>query len=115
VSRVGVGTRVEIQWPVAEGEGAQQPEPVAKRSRSGVAASGTVRRMEMVADPREQASLNGVSGNCFSGSAELAGGLSDAERRLLNERTSSPGKRAVSCGSVEFKRFTNDSKGAIAC
>jgi len=107
-SRVGVGTRIEIQWPVAEGESAEAPEP--RATSSGVEVSGTVRRMEMVADPREPTSLT-----CFSDTAELAVGLSAAERRLLSEQRSRPGKRAVSCGSAEFNRFTNDSKGAIAC
>ena len=132
-SCVGVGTRIEIEWPVAEAEMAERPEvchasasadaaphlnassktKAASNSDSGAAVPGTVPHMEMVADPA-------------GGFAELAGfeaGLSEAEQRLLTQQSSYPGKRAASCSGAErngkfkaeFKGFNHDSKGAIAC
>lgn len=130
-SRVGVGTRIEIEWPVTEAEMAEPPgvraagaeatpnlkassKPEASSSPDGGAAvPGTAPRMEMVADPA--GSIADLAG--FEGS------LSEAERRLLTQSSSHPGKWAASCSAPErtgpfkgeFQGFNHDSKGAIAC
>jgi hypothetical protein len=132
-SRIGVGTRIEIEWPVGEAETAERPEArspnasadavpnlkpeskaeAAASPSSAAAVPGTVPRMEMVADPT-------------GGFAELVGfegGLSEAEQRLLTQPVSHPGKLAACCDATgrdadfkaEFKGFKDDSKGAIAC
>jgi signal transduction histidine kinase len=138
-SCVGVGTRIEIEWPVAEAETAERPEARSANANTGADAAlnpkasfkteaasspdsraavpGTAPRMEMVADP--------VGG--FAELARFEGGLSEAEQRLLTQQSSHPGKRAASCAAGErngqfkgqfkgeFKGFNHDSKGAIAC
>ena len=136
-SRVGVGTRIEIEWPVAEAEMAERPEvrsasasadaapslktrsktEAASAPESGAAVPGTIPRMEMVADPA----------GGFAELAGFAGGLSEAEQRLLTQQGSHSGKRAASSNAAErngqfngefegeFKGFNHDSKGAIAC
>jgi hypothetical protein len=86
----------------------------------GTAVPGTVPRMEMVADPA----------GGFAELAGFAGGLSEAEQRLLTQQGSHSGKRAASSAAErngqfngefngefkgEFKGFNHDSKGAIAC
>jgi signal transduction histidine kinase len=159
-SRVGVGTHIEIQWPVAEAErsersdqsqrseqseqsgqsgqsgqsqqsGQSRPigsssslEAVSRSVRSSSPGSpaksklkaelaaplpGILPRIEMVADPLELVPLGS-----FAEIAGFEGGLSEAERRLLTEQTNRDERRTVS-GSTDFKRFTTDSKGAIAC
>jgi signal transduction histidine kinase len=136
-SRIEVGTRIEIQWPVAEAETAERPlvpssslganVPVApqRKQEEGAAPSaddtvpGTVPTMEKIADP-------GVTLGDFA--AGFAGGLSEPERRLLTKQTSRQGKQAASAHgtaerdgkhndefNAEFKGFNHDSKGAIAC
>jgi len=135
-SCVGVGTRIEIEWPVAEAEMAERPEgrsavpsadaapnlktkpkaEAASSPDSGAAMPGTIPRMEMVADPA----------GGFAELAGFAGGLSEAEQRLLTQQGSHSGKRAASSAAAErngqfngefkgeFKGFNHDSKGAIA-
>jgi signal transduction histidine kinase len=117
-SRVGVGTRVEIHWPVAEGEAAERPETTASGESIATAAalasaaalpeSGGVAAMEMAAEPAS-------TPNCFTGTAALEGGLSEAERRLLTRQPGRQGKRVASSGSPDFNSFNHGSKGAIAC
>ena len=155
-SRVGVGTHIEIQWPVAEGEMLERSEPsepserservkrvegssassgLAPAARGGgspdsnadahsdkwsrlkaesvscgaMAMPGILPRLEMVAEPREPLSRSG-----FAEVAGFAGGLREAGRRRLPEPGTREERRAVS-GTTDFQRFTNDSKGAIAC
>lgn len=107
-SRVGVGTRVEIQWPVAEGEGVGRPQTTA--SAAALAESVVVACMETAAEP-----VDASGPSCFTGTAALEGGLSEAERRLLTRQPGRQGKRVASSGSPDFSSFNHDSKGAIAC
>jgi len=141
VSRVGVGTRIEILWPVAEAETAERPStsssrpganpPAAPRAKlqegtapsAGDAVPGTVPRMEMIAE----ASAPDAALEDFAELAGFAGDLSEAERRLLTQ-TRRQGKRAASARGPavsdgehhgefqgDLKGFNHDPKGAIAC
>jgi len=82
-SQVGVGTRVEIQWPSFV---------------AGAEATG-IERTETVAASREKTTERKVL-NCFTDDAEFDGALTDAERRLLNRATTKHGKKdagAIAC------------------
>jgi signal transduction histidine kinase len=88
-SRDGIGTRIEIHWPVVEAEVA---EPLAVvSSRSSVLGGSVVAAIEDRPNEAEQ-------------------------RRLTDEMAAGPGKRPVSASSSsERRRSGKDSKGAIAC
>ena len=107
-SRVGVGTRVEIRWPVAGGEAVEQGKTAA--SPAALPADELVARIEMVAEPADARAASG-----FTGTAALEGGLSEAERRLLTRQSGRQGKRSASSGAADFNSFNHGSKGAIAC
>jgi two-component sensor histidine kinase len=135
LSRVGVGTRVEIRWPVSPGEAASsgsQPASQMPLAATGML-PGRIAHMEMVVatgpdvppglaagrDPAQNARPDhsaDPAGQQDSKtelrptSVPTVGKLTEAERRLL-ELHGRPGKGAVSC-SPEFRPSR---KGAIAC
>ncbi len=134
-SRVGVGTQIEIRWPVAEGEMVERMEDAsgslaavsradastrahwksklqaeAARRVAATAVPGILPRIAMVADPQEWGSQGSFAEAAGVG---VEGGAREAERRRLLEPHREE-RKAVS-GTTEFQRFKHDSKGAIAC